>query len=53
MPKFLHAWRDVSHSCGRFYMLSVRNRDSRSMHESPAKTIGYVGYFGVMPGLAL
>ena len=24
MRDILHAWRDVSHSCGRFYMLGVR-----------------------------
>ena len=23
--EILHAWRDVSHSCGRFYMVGMRN----------------------------
>ena len=38
MREILHAWRDVSLSCGRFYMLGVRNSilewDSHSMRES-------------------
>ena len=32
MREILHAWQDGSHSCGRFYMLGVRNSARRETH---------------------
>ena len=39
MREILHAWRDVSHSCGRFYILGVRAWEIVSRHETHAQCV--------------
>ena len=39
MREILHAWRDVSHSCGIFYMLGVRAWEIVSRRETQAQCV--------------
>ena len=39
MREILHAWRDVSHSCGSFYMLGMRAWEIVSRHETRVQCV--------------